>query len=317
MPEAGHSGLFRTEEGGASSAGPIEWLVSSQLPGRSLQPVFSFFASLASAHAQVRSRIVQAVDDSHLTTLAGNTHPLARSEFDRGFLDDAAPLHRMVLVLKRSAEQETALKQLIDQQQDKSSSNYLQWLTPESFGAAFGPSDRDLSTVTTWLTSHGFADIQINAGHTFVEFDGNVGAVRTAFHTNIHRYEVHGQERFANASDPAIPTALAPVVVGVASLNNFPRKAANRRLGNFRRDLTTHVTTRLPDSTSKQIQADAALFQPSFTLGGGSNTSYAVSPYDFATIYNVLPLWDEHTYRWHRPDHRYRGADRYQSGRLR
>jgi hypothetical protein len=35
-------------------------------------------------------------------------------------------------VLKRSAEQETALQQLIDQQQDRSSSAYHQWLTPES-----------------------------------------------------------------------------------------------------------------------------------------------------------------------------------------
>src|SRR5271168_795926 len=87
-----------------------------------------WFAALASAHAQMRlpvphSRIVQAVDDTHLTTLSRSTHPLARSEFDRGSLDDAAPLHRMVLVLKRSADQETALKELIDQQQDKSSSN--------------------------------------------------------------------------------------------------------------------------------------------------------------------------------------------------
>jgi hypothetical protein len=258
------------------------------------------FASLTSAPAQVslpvpHSRVVQTVDDLHLTTLAGNTHPLARSEFDRGPLDDAAPLHRMVLVLKRSADQETALKQLIDQQQDKSSSNYLQWLTPESFGVAFGPSDRDLSAVTTWLASHGFANIQVNAARTFLEFTGNAGAVRTTFHTSMHRYDVHGQQHFANASDPEIPTALAPVIAGVASLNNFPRRAANRRLGNFRRDLTTNATTRLPDSAAAQTQANATLSQPSFTFGSESNTSYGVTPYDFATIYNVLPLWNQST----------------------
>jgi hypothetical protein len=254
-----------------------------------------FLATLASS-AQVplpvpHSRIVQSVDDSRLTRLSGNTHPLARPEFDRGSLDDATPLHRMVFVLKRSADQEIALKQFIDQQQDKSSSNYLQWLTPESFGATFGPSDRDLSLLTAWLSSHGFAGIQVSAGRTFVEFNGNAGAVRAAFHTNIHRYNVNGQEHFANASDPEVPTALVPVIAAVASLNNFPRRAANRRLGNFRRDPTTSATTRLPESTSQQIEADAAPSQPSFTLGGGSNALYGVSPYDFATIYNVLPLW--------------------------
>jgi subtilase family serine protease len=236
-------------------------------------PVISwplFIASilfLASASAQVplpvpHSRIVQAVDDSRLTRLKGNTHPLAPPEFDRGSLDDATPLHRMVLILKRSADQETALRQLIDQQQDRASSNYLQWLSPESFGAALGPSDRDLSVVTTWLSSHGFTGIQISAGRTFLEFSGNAGAVRTAFHTSIHRYDLNGQEHFANASDPEIPTALVPVVAGIASLNNFPRRAANRRLGAFRRDITTNATTRLPESTSREIQAGAALSQP-------------------------------------------------------
>src|ERR1700678_2919815 len=102
-----------------------------------------------------RSRVLQAVDDAHTTALSGNTHPLARAEFDQGALADATPIHRMVLVLQRSPEQESALQQLIDQQQDKTSSTYHQWLTPQTFGAAFGPSDRDLAAVTNWLSSHG------------------------------------------------------------------------------------------------------------------------------------------------------------------
>src|SRR5271167_1761988 len=117
----------------------------------SLPPVVFLLAALAPASAQSplpapRSRILQAVDDAHRTILSGNTHPLARAEFDQGALADATPLQRMVLVLQRSSEQESALQQLVDQQQDRSSSMYHQWLTPESFGAAFGPSDRDLST---------------------------------------------------------------------------------------------------------------------------------------------------------------------------
>src|SRR5258708_3867848 len=115
-----------------------------------------------------RSRILQPVDDTRVTTLTGNTHPLARPEFDQGTLADATPLRRIVLILHRSAEQESALQQLIDQQQDKTSSTYHQWLTPETFGASFGPSDRDLSTVTTWLAGRGFSGIQINAARTFI-----------------------------------------------------------------------------------------------------------------------------------------------------
>jgi subtilase family serine protease len=230
-----------------------------------------------------RSRVLQAVDDARVTTLSGNTHPLARPEFDEGALADATPLRRMVLVLQRSSEQESALQELIDQQQDKTSSTYHQWLTPESFGSAFGPTDRDLSAVTTWLSGHGFSGIQVNAARTLIEFSGTAGMVHTAFRTSMHRYTVGGEPRFANASDPTVPAALAPVVAGIASLNNFPRKAASHKVGNFRHDAATNLTTRLADQTG-----------PAFTINDGE-TSYGVTPYDFATIYNVLPLWNAAT----------------------
>ena len=112
----------------------------------------------ASSQSQLpspRSRILQAVDDARVTTLSGNTHPLARPEFDQGALADATPISRIVLILQRSPEQESALQQLMDEQQDTTSSAYHQWLTPESFGAAFGPSDRDLSIVSRRNRSRG------------------------------------------------------------------------------------------------------------------------------------------------------------------
>src|SRR5439155_24959262 len=96
-----------------------------------------------------RSRILETVNESRVTTFSGNTHPLARSEFDQGALADSAPLSRIVLILQRSPEQESALQQLIHQQQDKTASAYHRWLTPETFAAPSAPSDRDLATGTT------------------------------------------------------------------------------------------------------------------------------------------------------------------------
>jgi subtilase family serine protease len=249
----------------------------------------------ASAQSQLpapRSRILQAVDDTRPTTLSGNTHPFARAEFDQGTLADVTPLSRIVLILQRSPEQESALQQLIDQQQDKTSSTYHQWLTPETIGAAFGPSDRDLSTVTTWLANHNFNGIQVNAARTFIEFSGTAGMVRAAFRTSMHRYTVQGRQHFANASDPAIPAALAPVVAGIASLNNFPRRAASHKLGNFRHDTVTNRTTLVTQDQPNQTQA---AIQPAFTINSSGEISYGVTPYDFATIYNVLPLWNAAT----------------------
>ncbi len=68
-------------------------------------------AAFASAQENnVRPLIVQAVDDSQLTTLRGNTHPLARAQFDRGAAPPDLPMQRMLLVLKRSDEQTNGLR---------------------------------------------------------------------------------------------------------------------------------------------------------------------------------------------------------------
>jgi subtilase family serine protease len=213
------------------------------------------------------------VDLGNLVTLQGNTHPLARPEFDQGAAPDSLPMERVLLVLQRSPEQETALRKLLDEQQIKSSPNYHMWLTPEQFGEQFGPADADIQAVTGWLTSQGFQVNRVATGRTVIEFSGTAGAVRQAFHTEIHRYVVKGEEHWANASDPQIPAALKPVVAGFASLNNFPRQPMVERLGAFSRSKATGEV------------------RPLMTGGSGTNAYYALGPTDFATIYNVLPLW--------------------------
>ena len=116
-------------------------------------------------------------------------------------------MQRMLLVLKRGPDQETALRKLLDDQQDKASPNYHQWLTPEQYGQQFGPTDTDLQTITAWLQSHGF-QVGSTKGRTVLEFSGTAGQVQEAFHTTMHKYIVNGEQHWANASDPQIPTAL-------------------------------------------------------------------------------------------------------------
>jgi subtilase family serine protease len=223
--------------------------------------------------ASVAPRITQAVDENNLVVLRGNVHPLIRGAGDLGAVSDAQPLTRMLLLLKRSPEQESALQSLLDQQQTKSSANYHKWLTPEQFGQQFGPADADLQAVTNWLQSQGFQVTQITKGRTVIEFSGNVAQVRNAFHTQMRRYSVNGKEQVANASDPQIPAALAPVVAGVVSLNDFPRKSYLRELGTFQKSKATGEV------------------KPLFTFPGcQSGNCYALGPADFATIYNTAPL---------------------------
>jgi hypothetical protein len=247
---------------------------------------FVLFFSLMAAGQQaatIPARITQPVDLQNLVTLQGNTHPLARPEFDQGAAPDTLATERILLVLQRSPEQETALRKLLDEQQIKSSPNYHMWLTPEQFGEQFGLADADIQAVTGWLTSQGFQVNRVATGRTVIEFSGTAGAVRQAFHTEIHGYVVKGEEHWANASDPQIPAVLKPVVAGFASLNNFPRKPMYRLLGTF--------------SRSKATGKVQPLFTYPVTCASGTGTCYvlAVGPGDFATIYNVSPLYSAGT----------------------
>src|SRR5580698_4020065 len=85
---------------------------------------------LASGQTSTRARlIVQAVDESKLVHLSGNTRPEAVAANDRGRVDDSLQLDHLLLQLKRSPEQESAVQKFLDDLQDPHSPNYHQWLT--------------------------------------------------------------------------------------------------------------------------------------------------------------------------------------------
>ena len=206
---------------------------------------------LAAGHSVV-------VNDRDVVTLEGNVHPLARAEFDAGAVEQSLPMERMILALRLSPEKQAALDQLLAEQQDPSSPSYHQWLTPEQYGERFGPSQDEIEMVTDWLTAQGFVIEEVGKGRTWINFSGVVSDVERAFHTQIHHYYVNGTMRQGNASAPAIPRALSHLVAGVVSLHNFPRPALNTGI------------------------------RPAYTNSSGT---HAISPGDFAIIYNVNSLY--------------------------
>ncbi|HZQ96193.1 MAG TPA: Ig-like domain repeat protein [Candidatus Sulfotelmatobacter sp.] len=213
--------------------------------------------------------MLEPVDNQKRVTVPGNVHPWARAEFDAG----AAPLDlvmdRMLLVLKRSPEQQAQLRKLLDDQQDKHSRQYRKWLTPGKFGEQFGPADGDMQKVTAWLETEGFHNIVVSKGRTVIEFSGTAGLVQSAFATPIRKFVVGGESHWANSSEPSIPQALAPVVAGVFTLHDFHKRP--------------QVHLAKAQFTAKALQSS----HPVFTSSSGA---HALGPADYYTIYNFNPL---------------------------
>jgi hypothetical protein len=229
------------------------------------------------------SRIVLPINETKLVTLRGNTYPEARPEFDLGLVDQQLRMERMVLILQRSPEQQAALEKFMARQLDPRSPDFHHWLKPEEFGALYGPSDNDILSITAWLQNQGFSVDNVGKGRVFIEFSGSAALVQHAFHTEMHRYMVKGQEHVSNNSDPKIPEAISPVVAGIFSLNNFFTKPLHHDLGSFRRANKTGKWT--PEN-------EDVVTKPLFNVSTTGGTFELVSPFDFATIYNVLPLWN-------------------------
>ncbi len=237
---------------------------SPALYGQGEQPL------VAGQRSYAATRITAPVNDDHLATLRGNVHPLAQAQYDRGAAPASMQTGRIVLLLKGSQQQQDALRQYLGELQNPASPNYRHWLTPEQFGRLYGATDQDIATVTSWLEGKGFQVAKVAKARNAIQFSGNAAQIKAAFHTEIHRYQVNGEMHLANASDPQIPAALAPVVAGVAQLNDFyPHSYAKRAVsGHY-------------DPESHSFRSDLT-----YTTKGGQNILF-VTPADAATIYDA------------------------------
>jgi subtilase family serine protease len=225
------------------------------------------------------SCVAAQTEDNSLTRLPGNTSRSARPELDQGRAPDSLPQEHILMMLRRREPQQQALEQFIGRQYDPRSPDFHRWLTPQQFGAEFGPSSEDIRKVTQWLTQHGFRLNSVPAGGLFVDFSGTAGQVAQAFHTEIHHYRVQGEDHYANTSDPYIPGALAPLVSGFRALNDFHPQPHAHHLG----------VAHLDRTTGKWARSSAE----SGHLTSAANALYIAGPLDFAKIYGVDQVWKE------------------------
>ena len=100
--------------------------------------------------------VAQAIDETQVVRLHGSVHPLAQPRYDRGAVPDAFPAERVLLLLNRPAERESALQEFLGEVHRRESTSYHQWLTPQEFGERFGPADSDIQAAANWLRAQGF-----------------------------------------------------------------------------------------------------------------------------------------------------------------
>jgi len=211
-----------------------------------------------------RGLITQSINEENVITLYGNVRPEVHTAKDIGPVSDNMQLEHMYLLLNRLPERQQQIEELIEQLHDQNSLQYHRWLTASQVAERFGAAEADIKMITEWLGSRGFIVHGIYRDNGVIDFSGSAGQVASTFHTSIHNLDVHGTRHIANTSEPQIPAALAVVIHGVVSLNDFRPRPMSRRQG-----------------------------RPDYTVTIDNFTLQLVTPGDLQKIYNLDSLYAE------------------------
>ena len=220
----------------------------------------ALFCIAGSASAQ-QSRITRAIDNQQRAILTGHIHPKAVAGDDRGRVSPSQRVTYVTLMLAPSESQQADLDQLLISQQTEGSANYHQWLTPDQYAQRFGASQDDVNKITAWLAGQGLQIAAVARARNWIAVSGDASRIESAFQTEIHQYEVNGETHFSNATEPSVPAAFGGIVRAIRGLNDFRMKTKSR----LRNALA-----------------------PRYTDSSGFNE---IAPADFATIYDVSPLY--------------------------
>lgn len=212
------------------------------------------------------------ISDSVVSPLASSVPTAIAGASDKGTLAAATSFTHAELTLKRSASRQAALDAFVTAETEPGSTSYRHWLTVPELRDDYGPAAADVTVVTQWLVAEGFHVNAVSPTGMSIDFSGSAAQIASAFHTELHSFAKAGQSYIAPAGTPAIPSALSPVVDGVVLSNFFPRPMRTA-----------------PSAVQKSMAAGGTVQKvgTSYTMAVDGTTFYAVTPSDFATIYDL------------------------------
>lgn len=141
--------------------------------------------------------------------------PLLETLQARELLASGESLH---VVLSLKLRNEAALDAFNAEATRVGSPAYGQWLSDAQFLSRHAPTEAQVAAVVDHLRKAGFINITVAPNRLLVEADGTAGVARTAFRTELARYEVEGRRVFANVREASVPKALDGIVLSVLGL---------------------------------------------------------------------------------------------------
>jgi subtilase family serine protease len=179
---------------------------------------FAAIGVMAMSGLLMSLRVSDAMSQGSTVAIAGNHPNIALTGWGHAAGD--LELHMTAVLALRNQRE---LDELKTQLQRPGSPNYHKWLSTAEFMRRFGPTQQQMNDVKSWLGANHFTIDEADLATRTVRFSGTVTQAERAFSTEI----VSNPGRYANVTDPRVPTRLAGTIAAVFGLSRLP---ADRRM---------------------------------------------------------------------------------------
>ncbi len=150
--------------------------------------------------------------------IPNNTPGFIQKAVDLGATDPSTMITATVWLRLQNGN---ALDRLVQQQYQKGSPNYHQWIDQGTFNANYAPTAQAVKAVQNFLSAHNLTILHVAENNFYEKVQGTVGDMQRTFHVAIHNYKLNGRVYRSNTSDPAVGNPPASLIAGVTGLDNF------------------------------------------------------------------------------------------------
>jgi pseudomonalisin len=134
-----------------------------------------------------------------------------------GAVPETQTLH---IALGLKLQNESALDDFLAHAHTLYDRQYGATLSGAEFASKYAPTQRQVDTVTAYLSRAGFTNIKVAANRLLVTADARPSLIESAFNTRLRQFNLSGRKVFANIVDVLVPDTLGGLVHSVLGLQN-------------------------------------------------------------------------------------------------
>ena len=210
-----------------------------------------------------------------MSTISGHVPDLIKTSAPLGLLPSNQTLSCSITLPTRNP---AGLADLLHGLNDPHDSRYGQYLTPQQFGAQFGPTQAQYNTLVSFLQSKGLTVTQTFPSRTYLSVSGTAGQLNSAFGVTLKQYrDPSGRVFHSPDTEVKVPALLGGLITAVTGLDNANPPIP--MLHRLRHRAASHIKALVP------LADESPLVQNPGEQGTGPGGGFA--PTDIRTVYGL------------------------------